>query len=60
MWIFNIVKQDLTTNVIWMVKKMNMHMLTIYIIHCPFGDVMLSHDFQLDVKCDFTYATKII
>jgi hypothetical protein len=41
-------------------QKMNMYMLTVYIIHCPFGDVMLNHDLQLDVKGDFTYATKII
>jgi hypothetical protein len=37
---------------------MNMYML--YIIHGPFGDVMLSHDLWLDVGCDFTYATKAI
>ncbi len=40
--------------------KMNMYTLTIYIIHGPFGDVMLSHDLQLDVGCDFTYAIKAI
>jgi hypothetical protein len=39
---------------------MNMYMLTIYIIHGPFGDVMLSNDLWLDVGCDFTYATKAI
>jgi len=41
-------------------QKMNMYMLTIYIIHgCP-GDVMLSHDLQLNVGCNFTYATNTI
>jgi len=30
-------------------QRMNIYMLTVYIIHCPFGDVMLSHDLQLDV-----------
>jgi hypothetical protein len=39
---------------------MNMYMLTIYIIHGPFGGVMLSHDLQLDVGCDFNYGTKAI
>jgi hypothetical protein len=39
---------------------MNMYMMIVYIIHCPFGDVILSHDLQLDVECDFNYATKII
>jgi hypothetical protein len=39
-------------------QKMNMYML--YIIHGPFGDIMLSHDLWLDVGCDFTYATKTI
>jgi hypothetical protein len=35
-------------------------MLTIYIIHGPFGDVMLSHDLRLIVACDFTYVTNAI
>jgi len=39
---------------------MNIYTLTIYIIHGPFGDVMLSHDLRLDVGCDFNYATKAI
>jgi hypothetical protein len=41
-------------------QKMNMYILTIYIIHSPFNDVMLSHDLQLNVKCNFIYATKTI
>jgi hypothetical protein len=36
---------------------MNMYTLTISIIHGPFGDIMLSHDLQLDVGCNFTYVT---
>jgi len=39
---------------------MNMYTLIVYIIHGPFGDVMLSHDLQLNVGCEFTYATKTI
>jgi len=30
-------------------EKMNMYMLTIYIIHGPFGYVMMSHILQLNV-----------
>jgi hypothetical protein len=33
-------------------QKPNMYMLIIYIIHGPFGDVMLNHDLQLDVGCN--------
>jgi hypothetical protein len=39
---------------------MNMYTSTVYIIHGSFGDIMLSHDLQLDVGCDFIYATKTI
>jgi len=39
---------------------MNMYMLTIYIIHGPFDNIMLSHDLQLNVGCNFTYAIKAI
>jgi len=39
-------------------QKMNMYMLIVYIIHGPFGDVMLNHDLWLDVRCNFTYAIK--
>ncbi len=39
-------------------QRMNMYTLTTYIIHSPFGDVMLNFDLQLNVGCDFTYATK--
>jgi hypothetical protein len=40
-------------------QRMNMYMLTIYIIHGPFGDIMLSHDlWWLNVGCDFSYAIK--
>ncbi len=41
-------------------RRMKMYMLTIYIIHSPFGGVMLSHDLWLDVGCDFNYRTKAI
>jgi len=41
-------------------QRMNMYTLIVYIIHGPFGDVMLSHDLQLNVGCEFTYATKTI
>ncbi len=41
-------------------QRMNMYMLIVYIIHGPFGDVMLSHDLWLDVGCNFTYVTKAI
>jgi hypothetical protein len=34
-----------------------MYMLIVYIIHGPFGDIMLSHDLRLNVRCNFTYAT---
>jgi hypothetical protein len=33
-------------------------MLIIHIIHGPFGDVILNHDLQLDVGCNFTDAIK--
>jgi hypothetical protein len=39
---------------------MNMYMLTIYIIHGSFGDVMLCYDLRLNVACNFTYATNTI
>jgi hypothetical protein len=41
-------------------QRVNMYMLTIYIIHGPFDDVMLNHDLWLDVGWNFTYATKTI
>jgi hypothetical protein len=41
-------------------QSMNMYMLSIYIIHGPFGDIMLTHDLQLDIGCNFTCATKAI
>jgi hypothetical protein len=37
-----------------------MYTLTIYNICGPLVDVMLSFDLQLNVGCDFTYATKTI
>jgi len=30
-------------------QKPNMYMLIVYILHVPFGDVVLNHDLQLDV-----------
>jgi hypothetical protein len=41
-------------------QRMNMYMLIVYIIHGPFGDVMLSYGLWLDVGCNFIYATKAI
>jgi hypothetical protein len=41
-------------------QKMNMYMLTMYIIHGPFGYVMLNHDLWLNVGCDFIYVIKAI
>jgi len=32
--------------------------LIVYIIHGPFGDITLSYNLQLDVGCNFAYATK--
>jgi hypothetical protein len=37
---------------------MNMNTLTVFIIHGPLSDVTLNHNLWLDVRCDFTYATK--
>jgi hypothetical protein len=54
-------KQNLVVNGYMDGQRMNMYTLTIYIIHDPFGDIMLSHDFKCKyVACDFTYATKTI
>jgi hypothetical protein len=41
-------------------QKMNMYMMTIYIIHGSFGDVMLNHDLWLNVGSDFIYVIKTI
>jgi len=41
-------------------QRMNINTLTIYIIYGPFGDIMLNHNLQLDVGCDFTNGTKAI
>jgi hypothetical protein len=35
-------------------------MLTLYIIHVECDDIMLNHHLQLNVACDFTYATNEI
>ncbi len=39
-------------------QKMEMYTFTIYLIHGKCVNIMLSHDLQLKVQCDFTYATK--
>ncbi len=39
---------------------MNMYTLTVYIIDGPFGDVVLSHDLQLDIECDFIDEIKVV
>jgi len=36
---------------------MKVYMLTIYTIHVECDEIMLNHHLQLDVACDFTYAT---
>jgi hypothetical protein len=41
-------------------QRMNMYTLTIYIIDAPFVNIMLSHDLQPNIRCNFTYATKTI
>jgi hypothetical protein len=41
-------------------QRMIVYMLTVYIIHGAFGDIMLSHDLWLNVWCDFTYTTKSV
>ncbi len=38
-------------------QRMNMYMLTIYIIHGPFDDVMLNHDLSLNVGCNCFMVT---
>jgi hypothetical protein len=38
-------------------QQMKVYMLTIYIIHVECDDFMLNHHLQLDVACDFIYAT---
>jgi hypothetical protein len=40
--------------------RMNIYMLSIYIIHGPFGDIMLNHNLWLDVGCDFIDGIKAI
>jgi hypothetical protein len=40
--------------------RMNMYTLTVYIIYGPFGNIMLSYDLQLNVGCDFIYASRAI
>jgi hypothetical protein len=37
-----------------------MYMLTVYIIHGPFDDVIMNHDLQLNVGSNFIYETKAI
>jgi len=41
-------------------QRMNIYTLTVYIIHGPFGDVILNHGLWLNVECNFTYAIKVI
>jgi hypothetical protein len=36
-------------------KRMNIYMLSVYIIYGPFGDVMLNHDLQLDVEGETSF-----
>jgi hypothetical protein len=38
-------------------QQMKVYMLIVYIIHMKCDDIMLSHHLQLDVACNFTYAT---
>jgi hypothetical protein len=55
-WIFDSYKNNIYLQMLYNWSK-DEH---VYIIHGPFGDVMMSHDLWVDVKCDFTYATKAI
>ncbi len=41
-------------------QRVNMYTLIVYITYGQFGDVMISYDLQLNVGCDFIYATKAI
>jgi hypothetical protein len=41
-------------------QRMNMYIFIVYIMHGPFGDIMLSHDLWLDVECNFICAIKSI
>jgi hypothetical protein len=41
-------------------QRMNMYMLIVHIIHGPFGDIMLTHDLQLNIGYNFIYVTKAI
>jgi len=41
-------------------QKMNVYILITYIIHSPFGDIMLNHNLWLDVGCNFIYVTNVI
>jgi hypothetical protein len=36
---------------------MKLYMLTIYIIHEEYVEVMVGHHLQLNIKSDFTYTT---
>jgi hypothetical protein len=38
-------------------QRMKMYMRNVYIIYAECENTMLSHHLQLDVACDFTYAT---
>jgi hypothetical protein len=38
-------------------QQMKVYMLTIYIIHVECDDIILNHHLQLNVACNFAYAT---
>jgi len=38
-------------------QRMKMYIRSVYIIYAECENIMLSHHLQLDVACDFTYAT---
>jgi len=38
-------------------QQMKVYILTIYIIHVECDDIMLNHHLQLNVACNFIYAT---
>ncbi len=63
MWTFDVklvAKTRLSCKCYMSGQRMNMYTLTVYIIHGPFANIMLSHDLQPNIGCNFTYATQTI
>ncbi len=47
------ISYKLHTNIQWI----KLYMMTIYIIHMEYANIMESHHLLLNIECDFTYAT---